>query len=115
MGARQPSLVETAVVTAIQPELWVDAGSTAVSFYANAFGANTVHMVGPGCKVDAWVDAQEVHLVGDIPILGRLLGSPLGAGLKLRRERPMTREMHGIRTPFRGLDVGRIPNIQRKY
>jgi PhnB protein len=35
-------------MTAIQPELWVDAGSSAVSFYQNAFGAKTLHMVGDG-------------------------------------------------------------------
>src|SRR3954471_14240758 len=41
--------VETSwVVTAIQPQLWVNAGSSAVSFYANAFGARTVHIVGAG-------------------------------------------------------------------
>ncbi len=36
------------MVTAIQPQLWVNAGSSAVSFYANAFGARTVHIVGAG-------------------------------------------------------------------
>ena len=35
-------------MTTIQPELWVDAGSSAVSFYENAFGAKTLHMVGDG-------------------------------------------------------------------
>jgi hypothetical protein len=32
--------------------------------------------------VDAWVDPQEVHVVGDVPLLGRLLGGPFGAGVK---------------------------------
>jgi PhnB protein len=35
-------------MTAIQPELWVDAGSSAVGFYQNAFGAKTLHIVGDG-------------------------------------------------------------------
>jgi hypothetical protein len=29
-----------------------------------------------------WVDAQEVHVSGDMPLLGRLLSGPLTAGLK---------------------------------
>jgi len=43
---------------------------------------NAVHLSGTGFEVDAWVDAQEVHLVGDIPLLGKLLGGPLAQGLK---------------------------------
>jgi Putative polyhydroxyalkanoic acid system protein (PHA_gran_rgn) len=43
---------------------------------------NAVHLSGTGFEVDAWVDTQEVHLVGDIPLLGRLLGGPIGSGLK---------------------------------
>ena len=39
-------MLQTASMTAIQPELWVDAGRSAVSFYENAFGAKTLHMVG---------------------------------------------------------------------
>jgi PhnB protein len=33
-------------MTTIQPELWVDAGVSAVSFYEAAFGARRLHMVG---------------------------------------------------------------------
>ena len=40
-------------MTAIQPELWVDAGSSAVAFYENAFGAKTLHVVGEGEDVVA--------------------------------------------------------------
>ena len=29
-----------------------------------------------------WVDAQDVHATGDIPMLAGLLGGQLGAGLK---------------------------------
>jgi hypothetical protein len=32
--------------------------------------------------MDMRVDAQEVHVTGDIPILGKLLGSPLAGALK---------------------------------
>ena len=40
-------------MTTIQPELWVDAGASAVSFYENAFGAKRLHMVGDGEDVVA--------------------------------------------------------------
>jgi PhnB protein len=40
-------------MTAIQPELWVDAGASAVLFYESAFGATTIHMVGDGDDVVA--------------------------------------------------------------
>jgi PhnB protein len=40
-------------MTTIQPELWVDAGVSAVSFYEDAFGARTLHMVGDGEDVVA--------------------------------------------------------------
>lgn len=33
-------------MTAIQPELWVDAGASAVHFYETAFGARRLHLVG---------------------------------------------------------------------
>jgi len=35
-------------VTSIQPELWVDHGAAAVTFYENAFGAKVLHRVGEG-------------------------------------------------------------------
>jgi uncharacterized glyoxalase superfamily protein PhnB len=35
-------------MTSIQPELWVDAPSEAVTFYEAAFGANVLHRVGEG-------------------------------------------------------------------
>jgi len=37
---------------------------------------------GAGVRVEMWIDAQDVHATGDIPILGELLGGPLAAGLK---------------------------------
>ena len=41
-----------------------------------------VHLDGMGFCVEMWVDAYEVHVSGDLPLLGALLGSPLAAGLK---------------------------------
>jgi PhnB protein len=35
-------------VTAIQPELWVDRGLAAITFYQLAFGAQVLHRVGEG-------------------------------------------------------------------
>jgi len=35
-------------VTSIQPELWVDRGAEAVTFYRAAFGATVLHRVGDG-------------------------------------------------------------------
>ncbi|MGX7680619.1 VOC family protein [Jatrophihabitans sp. DSM 45814] len=40
-------------MTAIQPELWVDDGSSALTFYADAFGARTLHVVGDGDDIVA--------------------------------------------------------------
>ncbi len=41
-----------------------------------------VRLDGMGFWVEMWVDAQEVHVSGDMPLLGGLLGSPLAIGLK---------------------------------
>jgi hypothetical protein len=41
-----------------------------------------VKLEGVGVQVEMWVDAQDVHATGDIPILGGLLGGPLASGLK---------------------------------
>src|SRR4029453_4525896 len=43
---------------------------------------NRVKLEGAGVRVEMWVDAQNVHATGDIPILGQLLGGPLASGLK---------------------------------
>jgi hypothetical protein len=66
---------------------------TAVHKAHNQFGAlvrqvawsadhNQVRLDGIGFWVEMWVDAQEVHASGDIPLLGRMLGSPVATGLK---------------------------------
>ena len=41
-----------------------------------------VKLEGAGFWVEMWVDAQDVHATGDIPMLAGLLGGQLGAGLK---------------------------------
>jgi len=43
---------------------------------------NLVKMFGPGMEVEIRVDDRDVHFTGDMPILGKLLGSPLLKGLK---------------------------------
>src|SRR5580692_9399744 len=40
-------------MTSIQPELWVDGASAAVSFYQAAFGAVVLHRVGDGDDIVA--------------------------------------------------------------
>jgi hypothetical protein len=41
-----------------------------------------VKLEGTGFWVEMWVDAQDVHATGDIPMLAGLLGGQLGAALK---------------------------------
>lgn len=41
-----------------------------------------VKLEGIGFWVEMWVDAQEVHATGDVPILVALLGNSLSSGLK---------------------------------
>jgi len=43
---------------------------------------NRVKLDGAGFWVEMWVDAQDVHATGDIPMLAGLLGGRLGEGLK---------------------------------
>ena len=45
---------------------------------------------GVGFWVEMRIDAQDVHVAGDVPILGGLLGGPLGGGIKqiLRKSFP---------------------------
>ena len=37
-----------------------------------------VKLIGPGAEVEMWVDAQEVHVTGNVPLLGPLLGGLKG-------------------------------------
>jgi hypothetical protein len=41
-----------------------------------------VKLEGIGFWAELWVDAEAVHAIGDIPILGGLLGAQFGEGLK---------------------------------
>jgi Putative polyhydroxyalkanoic acid system protein (PHA_gran_rgn) len=41
-----------------------------------------VRLDGRGFWLELWVDAQDVHATGDIPLLGALLGSPIASGVK---------------------------------
>ena len=43
---------------------------------------NQVRLEGVGFWVEMAVDAQEVHVSGDFPLLGGLLGGPVVTGLK---------------------------------
>jgi hypothetical protein len=43
---------------------------------------NSVLLSGAGFKADMRVDAQEVHVAMDIPVLGSLLGNPIASGVK---------------------------------
>jgi hypothetical protein len=54
---------------------------------------HAVQATGPGYQVDLRVDAEVVHIEGDIPILGRLLGSPLLAGLKALVEKRFHKQL----------------------
>ena len=42
-----------ALVTSIQPELWVDRAGAAIAFYQAAFGASVLHCVGDGDDIVA--------------------------------------------------------------
>jgi hypothetical protein len=54
---------------------------------------NRVKLDGVGVQVEMWVDARDVHAVGDIPALGALLGGPLAAGLKQIVERTFQKRL----------------------
>jgi hypothetical protein len=41
-----------------------------------------VRIDGTGFWVEMRVDTEHVHVAGDVPVLGRLLGSPVATGLK---------------------------------
>ena len=46
-------------MTSIQPELWVDSPSEALTFYAAAFGATVLHLVGDGDDIVAQLGVGE--------------------------------------------------------
>jgi hypothetical protein len=54
---------------------------------------NRVKLEGVGFWLELWVDAQALHASGDAPIVGRLLGSPLGLRLKHIVERTLQKQL----------------------
>jgi hypothetical protein len=52
-----------------------------------------VQLQGLGARVDMWVDAQVIHVTGDLPGLGGLLGGPLAAGLRQLVERTFRKQL----------------------
>jgi carbon monoxide dehydrogenase subunit G len=54
---------------------------------------NEVHISGSGFTMDATVGAEEVHVVGDIPLLGRLFGGSLAAGVKQILDRTFQKKL----------------------
>ncbi len=56
---------------------------------------NRVRLIGTGFEIEVWVDAAEVHLRGDIPLLAKLLGDKLIGGLKGLLEHDFTKRLKG--------------------
>jgi Putative polyhydroxyalkanoic acid system protein (PHA_gran_rgn) len=54
---------------------------------------NRVKLDGIGFWVEMSVDAQVLHAMGDIPILGRLLGGPMTSGLRQIIERTFQKKL----------------------
>ena len=54
---------------------------------------NRVKLEGVGFWIELWVDALAVHVTGDAPIVGRLLGGPLGSRLKQIVERTFQKKL----------------------
>ena len=46
-----------------------------------------VKLEGIGFSLELWVDEQTVHVTGDVPLVGRLLGSPVASQVKAIVER----------------------------
>jgi Putative polyhydroxyalkanoic acid system protein (PHA_gran_rgn) len=52
-----------------------------------------VRLDGVGFWVEMWVDAQEVHVSGDIPLLGGLLGGRMARALKQTVEQTFQKKL----------------------
>lgn len=67
-------------MNSIQPELWVDGASAAVSFYQSAFGAVVLHIVGDGDDIVAQlaVGAAEFWLTEANPDMQRFSPRAIG-------------------------------------
>jgi uncharacterized glyoxalase superfamily protein PhnB len=68
-------------ISAIQPELWVERPTTAISFYQAAFGAEVVHHVGAGASVTSPIGDEHGWRLGRIADPAGQeweIGTPLG-------------------------------------
>lgn len=85
---------------------------TAVQSIQNQFGImvqqvawttdrRQVRIDGTGFWVEMRVDSEHVHVTGDIPVLGRLLGSPVATGLKqiVQRSFPKSERRGSLKAP----------------
>ena len=52
-----------------------------------------VELEGLGARLDMWVDAHDIHVTGELPGLGALLGGPIASGLKQVLERTFRRPL----------------------
>jgi hypothetical protein len=52
-----------------------------------------VRMEGTGFWAEMWVDAQNIHMSADVPVLGRLLGGPVVTELKQIVQRTFQRTL----------------------
>ena len=52
-----------------------------------------VQLQGLGARIDMWVDAEVIHVTGDLPGLGGLLGGPMAAGLRQLLERTFRKQL----------------------
>jgi hypothetical protein len=54
-----------------------------------------VQLTGTGFRADLWVDALEVHVTADVPLLGGLFSGPLLAGLRGVLEQTFQKRLPG--------------------
>lgn len=54
---------------------------------------NAAKIYGRGFEVDLRIDATDLHVTGDIPLFGKLLGSPLMKGIKGSLERTFQKRL----------------------
>jgi Putative polyhydroxyalkanoic acid system protein (PHA_gran_rgn) len=77
---------------------------TAVEQVARQFGTlvrqaawsadnSQVRLDGVGFWIEVWVDAQDVHASGDIPLLGGILVSPVATSLKQILQQTFRKEL----------------------
>lgn len=52
-----------------------------------------VELEGLGARLDMWVDARDIHVTGELPGFGALLGGPIASGLKQLLERTVRKQL----------------------